>query len=75
MKDLLENLHAAGSYHAKRKVVNAEHNKNFTKEWKEMALYSDNPNLLALTSTRDLAANGRLTMHFFTNQCNVNRIS
>ena len=75
MKDLLENLHAAGSYDTKRKVVNAEHNKNFTKEWKEMALYSDNPNLLALISTRDLAANGRLTMHFFTNQCNVNRIS
>ena len=47
MEDLLENLHAAGSYHSKRRVVNIEHNKDFTEKWKEVALNSDNPNLLA----------------------------
>ena len=55
-QDLLENLQAANYYYAKRKVVNAEHNKNITEKWKEMALNSDNPNLLALIFTEDLAA-------------------
>ena len=56
-EDISENLHAAGSYHAKRKVVNAEHNTKFTEKWKEMALNSDNSRLLALLSTGDLTAN------------------
>ena len=54
---LSENLHAAGSCHAKRKVVNVQHNKYFTEKWKEMALNSDNPRLLALISTGDSVAN------------------
>ena len=32
IEDLLENLHAAGSYHSKRRVVNIEHNKDFTEK-------------------------------------------
>ena len=57
-EDLSENFHAAGgSYHAKRKVVNVQHNKNLTEKWKEMALNSDNPSLLTLISTGDLATN------------------
>ena len=56
-EDLSQNLHAAGSYRAKRKVVNVQHNKSFTEKWKEMALNYDNPSLLALISTGDLASN------------------
>ena len=37
-EDLSENLHAAGSDHAKRKAVNVKHNKNFTEKWKEITL-------------------------------------
>ena len=54
---LSENLRDAGSYHAKRKVVNVQRNKNFREKWKEMTLNSDNLNILALISTVDLAAN------------------
>ena len=56
-EDLSENLHAASSYHAKRKVINIQHNKNLTEKWEEMALDSDNPSLLALISTENLVAN------------------
>ena len=42
-EDLSENLHAVGSYHGKGKWL--------------MALNSDNPSLLSLISTKDLAAN------------------
>ena len=56
-EDISENLHAAGSYHAKGKVVNAAHNTKFTEKWKEEALNSDNSRLLALLSTGDLTAN------------------
>ena len=59
-EDLSDNLHAAGSYRAKRKVINVQHNKNFTEKWKEMALNSDSPSLLALISTGALAASGIL---------------
>ena len=37
-EDLTENLHAAGSDHAKKKLVNVQHNKNFTEKWKEITL-------------------------------------
>ena len=55
-EDISENLHAAGSYHAKRKVVNAEHNTKFTEKWKEIPLNSDTSRLLALLSTGNLTA-------------------
>lgn len=53
-EDIIDNLHADGSYHEKQKVVNSEHNKMFTDKWKEMAL---NSRLLALLSTGDLNVN------------------
>lgn len=46
-EDLSENLHAAGFYHVKRKVVKGERNN-------KMVLNSNNSNLLALIFIGDL---------------------
>ena len=75
IEDLSENLHTVGSYHAKRKVVNVQHNKNFIYKWKEMALNSENASLLALIPTGDLAEIRLFTMYPVTNQSYINQIS
>lgn len=61
MEDLLENLHAAGSYHSKRRVVNIEHNKDFTEkmERSRTEFWQSQP-----FSTRDLTANDFLPYIF-----------
>ena len=41
--DILDNLHAAGAYHASKSKLNAGHVNKLTKEWRDIAVYIGDP--------------------------------
>ena len=55
--DNIINMCAAGSYHANNKKVDAKHNEELTKRWREMALLVGNQKVLQMLAQGDLAAN------------------
>ena len=67
-KDIVTNLHEAGTFHASDTAVDKSHNNAFTAQWKTMALKLNKVRLLNLLSSGDIACN-ELWYH---NDCNVN---
>ena len=66
--DLLENLHARGSFHATKQNVNTQQNSKATESWRSMALKVGNEVLSHLLSTGDASSN-KLYYHA---KCNNN---
>ena len=56
-KDIVANLHEAGTFHASDYKVEKSHNNAFTAQWKTMALKLNKVRLLNLLSSGDIACN------------------
>ena len=66
-QDDMDNLHAAGTFHATKNNVDASHNDELTTQWKVMAMKTGKERLLALLSSGDTTCN-ELWYH---GECNV----
>ena len=66
--DKIDNLHAAGAFHATKSKLNVEHVTKLTNQWRNMAVYIGDDALKSRLMIGDLGANSS----FYHKRCSTN---